>query len=113
MSKGVDFNGIVNDFAAAQARVAPAPEPWRYCNQACLGFEGGSLLIKPDGSGSFAFNEAEVGWERDEESGKDIIIAKFPAGEAQELRDYLNKWFPAQAIDAPIPHGDTTEGDAK
>ena len=79
------------------------PDPaelWRNCNQACLAFDGGSLLIKPDGSGWFAFMEADSDWERDDETGKDIIVANFAAGEAQELRDYLCKWFPAQGIEA-------------
>lgn len=85
--------------AARIAHTPPAAEDeWRNYTSAPLSFDGGTISISRDGSGYFAVNEREADWETDDESGSTCIVAKFSAGEAQEIRDHLNKYFPPAAV---------------
>lgn len=75
--------------ATAVADIVPA-----HCSGSSLVFSEGVLHVKKDGSGYIVVKEAdfEIETEYDSEDGSrsDFWITRFPAGEMQALRDFLN-----------------------
>lgn len=72
----------------------------------CLGFEAGTLYVyqsgygERDGDGYFIFNDDDLDWEQDQESGEDYRIAKVDNSDLLGLRDHLNRLFPPAALTA-------------
>lgn len=65
-----------------------------------FGFVGGSIAVKTEGygkyngSGHFAFSEAELEWDEDQESGRVCRWVRVEKEDLLEIRDFLNRMFP-------------------
>lgn len=57
-------------------------------------FDPGFLNLNRDGDANIGFAEADMQYERDDETGKDYVYCNVPVSEILALRDYLNKAFP-------------------
>lgn len=65
-----------------------------------LVFEGGSLMLDfRKGRGNFAFtdDQLEPVREVDEDGVWDGYLVRLPNSELEAIRDFLNKWLPADA----------------
>jgi len=103
---------VVGAAIAAMSARPVGEGPWQdYMTGTSLAFDGGVLNLNRDGSGSFACNEREIEWETDDESGAACIVARIARGEAQAIRDWLNKWFPPPGTTPAAPERRSTPED--